>query len=87
MVFEEMFASGKTPEKIVAEHGLTQITDTSEIEAAVNKVIEANPGVADDIRGGKDRSIMFLVGQVMKETRGRANPEVVQQMLRDKLMK
>ncbi|MCC6442112.1 MAG: Asp-tRNA(Asn)/Glu-tRNA(Gln) amidotransferase subunit GatB [Armatimonadetes bacterium] len=85
-VFEEMFATGKTPESVVSEKGLTRIDDSSEIEAAVVRAIEVNPKVAEDIRGGKDKSIMFLVGQVMKETRGRANPEVVQKMLRERLL-
>lgn len=68
-VFEEMFKTGKDPEKIVEEKGLVQISDASQLEEIVLKVIEANPSAVEDVKNGKDRAIGFLVGQVMKETR------------------
>jgi len=86
-VFEEMFTSGKDPEVIVKEKGLVQITDLGELEAVVEKVIASNPKAVEDFKNGKDKAIGFLVGQIMKETRGRANPDAVNQLLRDKLAK
>ncbi|GAV26262.1 aspartyl/glutamyl-tRNA amidotransferase subunit B [Carboxydothermus islandicus] len=86
-VFEEMFSSGKDPEVIVKEKGLVQITDLGELEAVVDKVIAENPKAVEDYKNGKEKALGFLVGQIMKETRGRANPEAVNQLLRDKLAK
>lgn len=85
-VFEIMYESGKDPEKIVEEEGLKQISDEDELESLVDQIIAANPDAVEDIKNGKDRAIGFLVGQIMKETRGKANPGLVNQMLRDKLM-
>lgn len=84
-VFEEMFKTGKAPEQIVEEKGLKQISDAGELEEIVLKVIEANPSVVEDIKSGKDKAIGFLVGQVMKETRGKANPGMVNQIIREKI--
>lgn len=84
-VFEEMFKTGKDPETIVDEKGLKQISDQGQLEEIVLKVIEGNPDAVEDIRNGKDQAIGFLVGQVMKETRGKANPGMVNQLLREKI--
>lgn len=84
-VFEEMWASGDEPEKIVKEKGLVQITDTKAIEAIVDAVIAANPKPVEDYKGGNEKSIGFLVGQVMKQSKGKANPGVVNQLLKEKL--
>ena len=84
-VFEEMFATGKAADVIVKEKGLAQITDTSAVAAVVDQVIAANPGPVADFRAGKDRAIGFLVGQVMKQTKGQASPELVNKLLREKL--
>ncbi|MFW6386894.1 MAG: Asp-tRNA(Asn)/Glu-tRNA(Gln) amidotransferase subunit GatB [Bacillota bacterium] len=84
-VFEEMFKTGKAPEEIVEDRGLKQISDEDKLEEIVEQVIEDNPDAVEDIRGGKDRAIGYLVGQVMKETRGKANPQMVNQMFRDKI--
>jgi aspartyl-tRNA(Asn)/glutamyl-tRNA(Gln) amidotransferase subunit B len=81
-VFETMTASGKRAEEIVAEKGLGQISDAGELEAIVARVVEANPGPAAEFRQGRDRVLGFFVGQVMKETRGQANPQVVNELLR-----
>ena len=62
-----------------------QISDASQLEEIVLKVIEANPSAVEDVKNGKDRAIGFLVGQVMKETRGKANPGMVNQILKDKI--
>ncbi|AUG52766.1 Asp-tRNA(Asn)/Glu-tRNA(Gln) amidotransferase subunit GatB [Thalassospira marina] len=85
-VFEIMIETGGDPEKIVEEKGLKQITDTGAIEAAIDEVIAANPDKVEEIRAGKDRMLGWFVGQVMKSTGGKANPGMVNQMLRDKIM-
>ena len=84
-VFEEMFYSGKDPEKIVEEKGLKQISDEDELEQLVDQIIEDNPEVIEDIRNGKDKAVGYLVGQVMKETKGKANPQMVNKMFREKI--
>lgn len=84
-VFDEMAATGKRPEAIVEEKGLVQVTDTSELEQAVRKVIAANPKEAADFKGGKTKLMSFFVGQVMRETKGKANPKIVNQLLSDQL--
>lgn len=84
-VFEEMFATGKTASEVVKERGLSQISDTSALETAVDEVIKANPQAVADYRAGKGNALSFLMGQVMKATRGQANPGVVNQLLRAKL--
>ncbi len=84
-VFQEMYETGKSAAKIVEEKGLVQIKDESFIEEIVNRVIEANPDVVEKYRSGKKGVIGFFVGQVMKETRGKANPELVNKILREKL--
>jgi aspartyl-tRNA(Asn)/glutamyl-tRNA(Gln) amidotransferase subunit B len=84
-VFEEMYRSGKPPGEIAARLGLTQISDMSAVEAAVKAAIAANTQAVVDFRAGKQQSLSFLVGQVMKATRGRANPSVVTEILRREL--
>jgi len=84
-VFEEMCATGEPPEKIVREKGLIQITDEGAIAQVVAEVIAANPQSVADYRAGKEKALTFLVGQVMKATRGKANPEAVNRILREKL--
>ena len=84
-VFDEMFETGKLAKDIVEEKGLKQITDTGEIEAAVDNVIKANPAQVADFRGGNEKAIGWFVGQVMKATHGKANPKLVNEMLRKKL--
>ncbi len=85
-VFEEMYNSGKWPRAIVEEKGLKQVSDTGAIEEVAKKVIESNPGPVQDILDGKDKAIGFLVGQVMKEMKGQANPAVANEIIR-KLVK
>ena len=84
-VFEDVWATGKAPADIVRERGLVQISDEGEIRAMVRKVIEANPSAVEDFRAGKDRAVTFLVGQIMKESRGRANPKETNRLLREEL--
>ena len=85
IVFKEMWSSKDVPEKIVKDKGLVQITDTKAIEAIVDKVIADNPKPVADYQGGNKKAIGALVGQVMKASRGKANPQVVNKMLAEKL--
>jgi len=81
-VLEEMFASGEDPSDIIERKGLWQISDMSELEDMVRRVIDSNKTAVEDIKNGKTSTLQFLVGQVMKDSRGKANPKVVQDMLR-----
>lgn len=84
-VFADMFATGKSPEEIVKEKGLVQITDTGAIEKVVDEVIAANPKEVEAFRAGKTALIGFFVGQVMKASGGKANPKAVNEILKSKL--
>ena len=84
-VFEEMFNSGKQPALIVREKGLTQISETEEIEPIIEQVLQENPKAVADYQAGKEKSFKFLVGQVMKITKGRAKPDLVNKLLKDKI--
>jgi aspartyl-tRNA(Asn)/glutamyl-tRNA(Gln) amidotransferase subunit B len=84
-VFEDMFETGKSPGEIVKDKGMVQITNEAELYPAVDQVISENPGIVADFLGGKEKSFGFLVGQVMKYTKGRGNPQVVHKLLRDRL--
>ncbi|HRW59065.1 MAG TPA: Asp-tRNA(Asn)/Glu-tRNA(Gln) amidotransferase GatCAB subunit B, partial [Defluviicoccus sp.] len=77
--------TGADPRAIVAERGLRQITDEGAIEAAVDKVVAANPTQVEQFRAGNDKVLVWLVGQVMKATQGKANPKAVNELLRQKL--
>jgi len=80
-VLAEMFNSEASPATIVERKGLAQISDTGELEAVVERVVAANPDLADKFRGGKRGVLGAMVGQVMRETRGRANPKLVSDLL------
>ncbi|HEU5314932.1 MAG TPA: Asp-tRNA(Asn)/Glu-tRNA(Gln) amidotransferase subunit GatB [Chloroflexota bacterium] len=86
-VLEESFRTGADPEAVVREKGLTQVSDTGELEGVVDRVLAApqNARAVADYKAGKAASIGFLVGAVMKETRGKANPGLVNQLLKQKL--
>jgi aspartyl-tRNA(Asn)/glutamyl-tRNA(Gln) amidotransferase subunit B len=84
-VIEEMYKTGKTPDVIIKEHGLVQISNSAEIEQLVQKVLEDNPQPVAQYKAGKTGLFGFLVGQVMKATQGRANPQAVNELLRKKL--
>ena len=84
-VFEVMAETGGKPEAIVAERGLSQITDEAAIEAAVDAAIAANPAQVEQFRAGNDKVLGWLVGQIMKATKGKANPPQVNALLRKKL--
>ncbi len=86
-VFEEMFRGGKAPRAVVEEQGLTQISAADELAAVVEQVVAENPKPVADYRGGKEEAIKFLVGQVMRATRGRAKPDLARQLLQEQLGK
>ncbi|HAM73801.1 MAG TPA: Asp-tRNA(Asn)/Glu-tRNA(Gln) amidotransferase GatCAB subunit B [Verrucomicrobiales bacterium] len=84
-VFNEMYASGDAPARIVEQKGLAQVSDTGAIEKFCDEVIAANPKSAEDFRAGKAAALNFLKGQVMKASKGKANPGVVGEILERKL--
>jgi aspartyl-tRNA(Asn)/glutamyl-tRNA(Gln) amidotransferase subunit B len=86
-VFKEMLDSGKEPGKIVEEKGLVQISDEGQLKEEVAKVLAANPQSVEDFKNGKDRALGFLVGQVMKATKGKANPQLVNKLIREQIGK
>ena len=86
-VVEELFENPKDPEKIIEEKGWLQISDEGAILAVVQKILEANPQSVADFKAGKDRALGFLVGQAMKETKGKANPQMLNKMFKDELIK
>jgi aspartyl-tRNA(Asn)/glutamyl-tRNA(Gln) amidotransferase subunit B len=84
-VFDEMAESNHAPDYIVKKRGLVQVSDASQIETAVDKVMAANADEVQAYRSGKTKLFGFFVGQVMRETKGKANPQVVNEVLKEKL--
>ncbi|HEY6009366.1 MAG TPA: Asp-tRNA(Asn)/Glu-tRNA(Gln) amidotransferase subunit GatB [Geobacteraceae bacterium] len=84
-VFDEMYKTGKDPERIVEEKGLVQVSDTGAIEAIIDEVLAKEAGQVAEYRGGKEKLFGFFVGQVMKASRGKANPALVNELLLKKL--
>ena len=84
-VFEEMYKTQKPADLIVEEKGLKQITDSSAIEHIIDQVIQANPSQVEELKGGKEKVLGFLVGQVMKASKGKANPGVVNKLFKEKI--
>lgn len=84
-VFAEMFATGKTVEAVVAEKGMGQVSSEEELALVIDKVIAANAGTVEQYKSGKKEVFGFFVGQVMKDTQGRANPAIVNKLLQEKL--
>ena len=84
-LFDEVFQSGEMPSKIVQARGLVQISDEDALRAAARKVIAENPEVVEKYRAGKTSVLGFLVGQMMRETQGRANPQRAGEILREEL--
>ncbi len=84
-IFADLMENGAMPEAYVKEKGLVQISDSSALEAAVDKVLADNPAEVEAFRGGKTKLISFFVGQVMRATRGKANPALVNELLAKKL--
>jgi aspartyl-tRNA(Asn)/glutamyl-tRNA(Gln) amidotransferase subunit B len=84
-IVEEMYKTGKDPKSIIAEKGMVQITDEGALSSAIQKIMDANPNQLKDYRGGKDKLFGFFVGQVMKATQGKANPQLVNELLKKML--
>ncbi len=84
-VFDDMWKSGKTPQTIVEEQGLVQVSDSGAIEGIIDDIMAANAGQVEEYRGGKEKVFGFFVGQVMKASKGKANPSVVNELLLNKL--
>ena len=84
-VFDEMFTSGKSAADIVKARGLEQVSDTSAIEAVIDSIIAENPKEVERFRGGEDKLVGWFVGQVMRQMKGKANPGVINQVLKGKL--
>jgi aspartyl-tRNA(Asn)/glutamyl-tRNA(Gln) amidotransferase subunit B len=85
-VFGAMAGTGRDAKSIVAEKGLGQISDVGELDALVARIVAANPGPAEEFRQGRDKVLGFFVGQIMKETRCQANPQMVNELLRKHLL-
>jgi len=84
-VIEEMYRTGKHPKEIIEEKGMVQITDEGELTEIITRVIEANPIQVAQYRGGKEKVFGFFVGQVMKATQGKANPRLINDLLKRRL--
>lgn len=86
-VFEEIFNTGKDPAAIVKEKGLVQISDEGSLAPLIDEIVNNNPKVVQDYLNGKEKAFGFFIGQIMKATRGQANPELVNTLLRERLSK
>ncbi|MDD3269435.1 MAG: Asp-tRNA(Asn)/Glu-tRNA(Gln) amidotransferase subunit GatB [Syntrophomonadaceae bacterium] len=84
-VFEEMFNSGQAPELIIKEKGMAQISDESTLINLIDGIIQDNPKVLEDYKNGKEKAFGFFVGQIMKASKGQANPGVVNKLLKERL--
>lgn len=84
-IFEEMHVSGKAPEVIIAEKGITQMSDENILAAQIDQILAANPDKVADYRAGRDKLLQFFVGQVMRVTQGQANPQTLNELLKKKL--
>ena len=85
LVLEEMFTSGKSAAEIIEKRGVSQISDTDELEKMVAEVIQSNEQPVADYKAGKETAFKFLVGQVMRASKGQANPQLVNEVLKKKL--
>ena len=86
-VFEKMFKTGKGASQIVKESGITQITDENELFEVIDKVIKENPDSVEDFSKGKEKALNYLMGQVMRYTKGRAKPDFVFGALKERIKK
>ena len=84
-VLAEMFKTGADPSHVIEDNGLAQMSDEQELETAAAEVISQNPGPAQEFKNGKEKALMFLIGKVMVQTKGRANPQVAEEILKRRL--
>ena len=80
-----MFHTGSSPEQIIKDKDLEQVSGANELKQAILKVIADNPKAVEDFKAGKEASLKFLIGMAMRETRGKANPQVVEALLKEML--
>jgi aspartyl-tRNA(Asn)/glutamyl-tRNA(Gln) amidotransferase subunit B len=85
LIFQEMFKTGREAEEIIETGGLKQITDETSLEKVVGEVLKENPQGVNDFKAGKEKALGYLVGQIMKKTKGKANPQLVNRFLREKI--
>ncbi len=85
-VLQKLIETGRSPREIAEESGIKQVSDESELEAAIDAVLEANPDVAERLKAGDNKPFGFLMGEVMKATKGQGNPKVVSALIRRKLV-
>ena len=86
-MLDELFENPRKPEEIIKEKGWIQISDESQIKEVVKKVLEENEQSVQDYKAGKDRALGYLVGQAMKQTKGKANPKMLNEMFLEELKK
>jgi len=86
-VLDKMFENPEKPSKIIEKNGWVQISDEKAIKEIVEKILEANPQSVTDFKNGKEKALGFLVGQAMKETKGKANPQMLNKMFIEELKK
>jgi len=84
-LIQEMYRTGKPPRTIIEEKGMVQITDESALVQVIDEIIAANPNQIEQYRSGKDKLFGYFVGQVMKATQGKANPQLINELLKKKL--
>ncbi|HEY2422215.1 MAG TPA: Asp-tRNA(Asn)/Glu-tRNA(Gln) amidotransferase GatCAB subunit B, partial [Neobacillus sp.] len=87
VVFKELIENGGNAEQIVKDKGLVQISDEGTLLKVISEVLDANPQSIEDFKNGKNKAVGFLVGQLMKATKGQANPQMVNQLLQQELQK
>jgi aspartyl-tRNA(Asn)/glutamyl-tRNA(Gln) amidotransferase subunit B len=84
-LIQDMYKTGKPPRTIIAEKGMVQITDEGALATVIDEIIAANPNQLAQYRSGKDKLFGYFVGQVMKATQGKANPQLINELLKKKL--
>jgi aspartyl-tRNA(Asn)/glutamyl-tRNA(Gln) amidotransferase subunit B len=84
-VFTEMYQTGRDPETIVKEKGLEVVSDTSQLTSIIDEILNDNPGQVAEYQAGRDKLLGYFVGQVMKKTKGQADPKAVNELLKEKL--
>ena len=86
-VFQDCLTSGKTPKEVVKEKGMTQMSDAGEITKIANEVLDENPEIVEKYKSGRTNVVDFLVGQIMKKTRGTANPTMARSTMLEEIEK
>jgi aspartyl-tRNA(Asn)/glutamyl-tRNA(Gln) amidotransferase subunit B len=85
-IFAEIYESGESPKAVVLKKGLTQVSDEGELLKLIDEVIAENAKIVADVKGGKDKAIGSLVGALMKKTKGRANPQLANDLLKKRIL-